>query len=102
MYIAIPFEGRVRTLIRSSFLAAKRTDATHYSLTGESFQMSGVTAEQVLQEARRVADGYVRKNTGPGRLWRRIPGPVCVAAGALGATACWCAAILCQGGLPLA
>ena len=54
----------------------------------------GVTAEQVLQEARRVADGYVRKNTGPG--------PVCVAAGALGATACWCAAILCQGGLPLA
>ena len=49
-----------------------------------------------------VADGYVRKNTGPGRLWRRIPGPVCVAAGALGATACWCAAILCQGGLPLA
>ena len=49
----------------------------------------GVTAEQVLQEARRVADGYVRKNTG-------------LAAGALGATACWCAAILCQGGLPLA
>ena len=48
MYIAIPFEGRVRTLIRSSFLAAKRTDATHYSLTGESFQMSGVTAEQVI------------------------------------------------------
>ena len=28
----------------------------------------GVTAEQVLQEARRVADGYVRKNTGPGLL----------------------------------
>lgn len=48
MYIAIPFEGRVRTLIRSSFLAAKLTDATHYSLTGESFQMSGVTAEQVI------------------------------------------------------
>ena len=61
----------------------------------------GVTAEQVLQEARRVADGYVRKNTGPGRL-RRIPGPVYAAAGALGATACWCAAILCQGGLLLA
>ena len=61
----------------------------------------GVTAEQVLQEARRVADGYVRKNTGHGRLQRRIPGPVYAAAGALGATACWCAAILCQGGLPL-
>lgn len=48
MKICIPLEGRVRTIIRSSFLAAKRTDATHYSLTGETFQMSGVKAEQVI------------------------------------------------------
>ena len=61
----------------------------------------GATADQVLREARRVADGYVRRNTGPARLWRRIPAPVYAAAGALGATACWCAAILCQSGLPL-
>lgn len=48
MIICIPLEGRVRTVIRSSFLAAKREDAAHYSLTGESFQMSGVAADQVL------------------------------------------------------
>lgn len=48
MKICIPLEGRVRTIIRSSFLAAKRTDVTHYSLTGETFQMSGVAAEQVI------------------------------------------------------
>ena len=76
MYIAIPFEGRVRTLIRSSFLAAKRTDATHYSLTGESFQMSGVTAEQVIllpdsvevSEGQEVTGLLLRQAVADGRI----------------------------------
>ena len=62
---------------------------------------AGVTAEAVLQEARRVADGYVRRHTGAGRLWRRLPAPAYAAAGALGATVCWCAALICQSGLPV-
>ena len=48
MYIAIPFEGRVRTLIRSSFVLAKRLSETTYNLSGDAFQMTQVTAEQVL------------------------------------------------------
>ena len=48
MYIAIPFEGRVRTLIRSSFVVAKRLSETTYNLSGDTFQMTQVTAEQVL------------------------------------------------------
>ncbi len=48
MNIVIPFEGRVRTIIRSSFVAAKRVTETQYDLSGEQFQMSGVTAQQVL------------------------------------------------------
>lgn len=44
----IPFEGRVRTIIRSSFVAAKRVTETQYDLSGEQFQMSNVTAKQVL------------------------------------------------------
>ena len=48
MYIAIPFEGRVRTLIRSSFVVAKRLSETTYNLSGDAFQMTQVTAEQVL------------------------------------------------------
>ena len=60
----------------------------------------GVTAEQVLQEARRVADGYVRKNTGPGRLWRRIPGPVCVAGGPVAPPQCGRPLLLLEGVLP--
>lgn len=48
MIIAIPMEGRVRTVIRSSFVAAKRITETTWDLTGEVFQMSGITAEQVL------------------------------------------------------
>lgn len=48
MNIVIPFDGRVRTIIRSSFVAAKRLTETCYSLTGDTFQMRDVTAEQVL------------------------------------------------------
>ena len=50
----------------------------------------GVTADDVLQEARRVADGYAAHP----RLWRHIPAPAYVAAGALGATVCWCVALV--------
>ena len=53
----------------------------------------GVTADEVLQEARRAADGYLKKNTRWNKLWRRVPGPVYAAAGAVGATLCWCMAL---------
>ena len=48
MQIVIPLEGRVRTVIRSSFVAAKRLAENQYTLSGDNFQMTGVTAEQVL------------------------------------------------------
>ena len=47
MNIAIPLGGQIRMVICSSFVIAKRKDATHYDLSGESFQLTGVTAEQV-------------------------------------------------------
>lgn len=47
MNIVIPLAGRVRMCIRSSFVAAKRTDAIHFDLTGESFNLMQVTSEQV-------------------------------------------------------
>ena len=59
----------------------------------EAFSREGVSAEQVLKEARQVADGYVRRN----RPWvgalRRLPAPVYAAAGALAATAAWALAL---------
>ena len=48
MKIVIPVEGRVRTILHSSFLVSRRQTATEYSLAGEAFQMTGVTAEHVL------------------------------------------------------
>ena len=48
----------------------------------------GVTADDVLQE------GYIRRNSRWSRLWRHIPAPAYVAAGALGATVCWCVALV--------
>ena len=35
-------------VICSSFVIAKRKDATHYDLSGESFQLTGVTADQSM------------------------------------------------------
>lgn len=55
----------------------------------DAFTGEGVTAEQVLAEAQRVADGYVRRNAGPGRWLRRVPPPAYLAAGAGLATLVW-------------
>ena len=60
MYIAIPFEGRVRTLIRSSFVLAKRLSETTYNLSGDAFQMAQVTAEQALVFPEKEAAALVK------------------------------------------
>ena len=54
----------------------------------------GVSADQVLQEAQRVANGYIRRNTGLGRYLRQIPPVAYAALGALLATALWSLALL--------
>ena len=48
MILCIPLEARVRTIIRASFIVAKRTSETRYSLSGDSFQMSEITSDQVI------------------------------------------------------
>ena len=54
------------------------------------WSQKGVTAEQVVEEARRVADGFVQKNRPP---WH-IPAPGYVALGGLLATVVWCVGLL--------
>ena len=54
----------------------------------------GASAEAVLQEARRAADGYLKRSSGWRRVCRKIPAPVYAARGALGATACRILALL--------
>lgn len=53
---------------------------------------NGITAEQVVEEARRVADGFGRKGWRGRR--RHLPAPAYVALGALLATALWCVGLL--------
>lgn len=52
----------------------------------------GVTAEQVVEEARRVAEGFAKKGHTP--WYRRLPALAYVALGAALATAVWCAGLL--------
>ena len=51
----------------------------------------GVSANQVLEEARRVADSYAGRNARP--LRERIPAAGYMAIGALLATVVWCAGL---------
>lgn len=60
----------------------------------DAFSHDGVSAEQVLAEAQRVADGYIRRNSGVRRRLSRIPAPAYAAAGAAAATAVWALTLL--------
>ena len=55
----------------------------------DAFNSQGVTADQIVEEAQRVADGFVRRNSGLGKKLLRIPAPVYAAAGAVAATLAW-------------
>lgn len=48
MKVVIPLAGLVRMCIRSSFVAAQRTDVSHFDLTGDTFNLMQVTADQVF------------------------------------------------------
>lgn len=60
----------------------------------DAFSREGVSADQILREARQVADGYVRRNSPLARALRRLPAPAYAAAGALAATAAWAIALI--------
>ena len=51
----------------------------------EALAREGVTAEHVLKEARRAADGYLKQ----GKAWNRLPAPLWAAIGAAAASAGW-------------
>lgn len=59
----------------------------------EAFNQEGVSAQAVLEEAQRVADGYVRRNLQITRWVSKIPAPAYAAGGALLATAAWSVAL---------
>ena len=50
----------------------------------------GVSEDAVVQEARRVADGYIRRNARLSPRKNPLPAPVWIALGALLASAAWC------------
>lgn len=53
----------------------------------------GPSPEDVLREAGRAAEGYLRRNSAWRRRWRQVPPAAYTAAGALAATLCWVLAL---------
>ena len=63
-----------------------------FILREEALAKDGVTAEQVVDEARRVADGFTQKNR---PAWtRHLPAAGYIALGALISTICWAVALV--------
>ena len=57
----------------------------------EAMAREGVTADRVLKEARRAADGYLKQSRLPGRLAEGLSGPAWGALGAAAASCAWAA-----------
>ena len=59
MNIAIPLGGQIRMVICSSFVIAKRKDASHYDLSGDNFQLTSITKEQayVFEDSIVITEG---------------------------------------------
>lgn len=55
----------------------------------EAMNREGVSAEQILKQARQAADGYLKGSRVTGRLLQRWKGPLWGAAGAAAASLCW-------------
>ena len=55
----------------------------------EALSREGVSADQVIRQARQAADGYLKGNRAWNRRLERLPGPVWGAAGALLASLGW-------------
>ena len=63
MNIAIPMEGRICAVIHTTFVVSKRLTKDRYSLTGDSFNMTDVAAEQVLAAVSDFEKGNLRLST---------------------------------------
>ena len=68
-------------------------DQAIFLLREDAFSTPGVTPQQVLRQARLVADGYLRKNTVLGRAAHRVPAPVWALFGAVASCLAWSAAL---------
>lgn len=55
----------------------------------EALAREGVSAEQVIKQARQAADGYLKEGRAWNRRLRQVPGMVWGAAGAVAASAGW-------------
>ena len=55
----------------------------------EALAREGVSADQVIREARQAADGYLRRSRAWNARGRQLPGPAWGAAGAVLASLAW-------------
>lgn len=70
-----------------------RFEQAIFLLREDALGGEGVSAHQVMEEARQVAAGYIRKNTSKGRWLKRMAVPLSLLAGAGVSSLIWAAAL---------
>ena len=77
--------GRVKGVARQIILVRspdRRLFEQAIFIVREQVSLSGIGPEQILEEAQRAANGYIRRTKGAGRLLHRVPAPLLLAIGA--------------------
>ena len=82
-------KGITRQVILVKSPDPKLFEEAIFIVKDEALAREGVDADQVIREARRAADGYLREGRAWNRRLRRLPGPAWGAGGVLLASAGW-------------
>ena len=82
-------KGITRQVIMVKSPDPKLFEEAIFIVKEEALAREGVSADQVIREARQAADGYLRRSRAWNALGRQLPGPAWGAAGAVLASLAW-------------
>ena len=87
-------KGTTRQVILVKSPDPKRFEEAIFLVREEALAREGVSADQVIRQARQAADGYLKGSRAWNRRLSGLSGPLWGAAGALAASLAWGAALV--------
>ena len=91
--VVIVVKGITRQVILVKSPDPKLFEEAIFIVKEEAMNREGVSAEQVIRQARQAADGYLKGNRVKRTLLEKVSGPVWAVGGAVAASGCWMAAL---------
>lgn len=91
--VVIVVKGITRQVILVKSPDPKLFEEAIFIVKEEAMNREGISAEQVIRQARQAADGYLKGNRVKRSLLEKVSGPVWALGGAVAASGCWVAAL---------